>query len=89
VIEHVRSGSGGEQDALTCLGGTPGDQLRQECFANAGISDEHDVGSFGEGGEIEQAKEVVVWPAYDFCGDGVTLQREDEGTLQITLRREK
>jgi hypothetical protein len=55
VIEHVHSG--GEQDALIGLAGAPGDQFRQECFANTWISDKHDVGSFGEEGEIEQAQE--------------------------------
>ena len=55
VIEHVHRG--GEQDALIDLAGAPGDQFRQERFADAGISDEHDVGSFGEEGEIEQAQE--------------------------------
>jgi hypothetical protein len=55
VIEHVHSG--GEQNALIGLAGAPGDQFRQECFADAGISDEHDVGSFGKEREIEQAQE--------------------------------
>ena len=55
VIEHVHGG--GEQDALICLAGAPGDQLRQECFAHAGISNEHDIGSFSQEREIEQTQQ--------------------------------
>lgn len=56
VIEHVHGG--GEQHALISLAGAPCHELGQECFAHARISDEHDVGSFGEKGEIEQAQEA-------------------------------
>lgn len=55
MIEHVHSRS--EQDALIRLAGAPSDDLGQKCFADAGIADEHDVGSLGEEGEIEQAQE--------------------------------
>ena len=55
MIEHVHGGR--EQDALIGLAGAPGDYLRQKCFADTGIADEDDIGSFAEEGEIEQAQE--------------------------------
>jgi len=55
MIQHVHRGS--EQDTLIGLTSAPGNQFRQKCFANPRISDEHNVGSFGEEGEIEETQE--------------------------------
>ena len=57
VIEHVHGG--GEQDALIGLAGAPADDLGQEGFADARISDEDDSGAVGEKGEIEQAQDAI------------------------------
>jgi len=58
VIQHIHGG--GEQNALVGLAGFPAEDLGQECFAHARITDEHDVGPLPQEGEIEQAQDAVL-----------------------------
>ena len=53
MIEHVHGG--GEEHTLIGLTGAPCNDLGEESFPNARISDEHEIDAFGQKREIEQA----------------------------------
>ena len=56
VIEHIHGG--GEEHALIGLTSAPSDEFRQKGLAHARISDQHEIGSFGEERQIEQAQDA-------------------------------
>ena len=53
MIEHVHGG--GEEHTLIGLTGAPGNDLGEESLPNPRISDEYEIGAFGQKREIEQA----------------------------------
>ena len=58
VIEHVHGS--GEQDALIRLTGAPAHDLGQECFSDARISDENEVGAVGDEAQVEQSQDAIL-----------------------------
>lgn|SRR2546422_5544454 len=58
MIEHVHGGR--EQHALIGLTGTPGQDLSEEGFSNAGITNDHDAGAVADELEIHEAEDAVL-----------------------------
>jgi len=57
MIQHVHRG--GEQNALIRLAGFPSEDAGEECFSDAGIADQHEIGALSQEGEIEQPEDAA------------------------------